>query len=128
MSLWHYPSNYSKRFIEKWSIQILTCSLLQAKHFPLLSSATKCKCQATYDPNVEAISFAIGRAGAASWFDVLNLDNTNGGPRYWYNSTVSASFRVRLLFAWLRLCQGQEACMQSETLVHINSLTVTKKW
>ena len=55
------------------SLQILTCSLLQAKHLvitqekrlgkdgPFLSFATKCKCRTTYDLNVEAISFAIGQ-------------------------------------------------------------------
>ena len=40
--------------------------------------------------------------------------------------TVSASFWVGLLFAWQRLCQGQEACMQSETIVNINLPTMTK--
>ena len=53
------------------SLQISICSLLQAKHLvitqgkddgnkdgPFLSFATKCKCQATYDLNVKAISFA----------------------------------------------------------------------
>ena len=65
---------------------------------------------------------------AASSFDVLNLDILDGGPRYCYNSTVSALFWVSLLFAWRRLCQGQGTCTQSETLVHINSPTVTKKW
>ena len=48
------------------------CSLLQAKHLvitkknprwgkdgPFLSLTTKCKCRATYDLNVEAISIAI---------------------------------------------------------------------
>ena len=32
MDLWHYQSKYSKRFIEKSSLQIIICSLLQAKH------------------------------------------------------------------------------------------------
>ena len=32
MDLWHYQSNYSKRLIEKRSLLILMCSLLQAKH------------------------------------------------------------------------------------------------
>ena len=53
-------------------IQILICSLLQAKHFVITQEkykvvkmvifffATKCKCRATYDLNVEAIFFAIG--------------------------------------------------------------------
>ena len=50
------------------------------------------------------------------------------GPRYYYNLTVSASFRVSLLFAGQHLCQGQGTCTQSETLVHINSPIVTKKW
>ena len=57
----------------------LICSLLQAKHFgdhprkrrwgkygPFLSFATKCKCRATYDLNVEAISFAIGQGCRSS--------------------------------------------------------------
>ena len=54
-------------------LQILIRSLLQAKHLvitqkrddggkdgPFLSFATKYKCLATYDLNVEAFSFAIG--------------------------------------------------------------------
>ena len=32
MDLWHYQSKDSKRFTEKWNLQILICSLLQAKH------------------------------------------------------------------------------------------------
>ena len=32
MDLWHYQLNYSKRLIEKSSLQILICSLLHAKH------------------------------------------------------------------------------------------------
>ena len=32
MDLWHCPPNYSKRFIEKRSLQILICSQLQAKY------------------------------------------------------------------------------------------------
>ena len=40
----------------------------------------------------------LGEAGAASWFDVLNLDITYGGSRHCYTLTVSASFRVSLLF------------------------------
>ena len=65
----------SNQTIEKsQSLPILVCSLLQAKHLvitqkkrrwgkdgPFLSFATKCKCRATYDLNVEAISFAIGQ-------------------------------------------------------------------
>ena len=54
------------------SLQILISSLLQTlsdhprkkrdnKDGPFLWFATKCMCQATYDLNVEAISFAIGR-------------------------------------------------------------------
>ena len=70
----------------------------------------------------------LGEAGAASSFDVLNLDIMNGGSRYCYDLTVSALFQVSLLFAWRRLCQGQGTCTQSETLVHINLPTVTKKW
>ena len=68
----------------------------------------------------------LGEAGAASSFDILNLDIINGGPRICYNLTVGASFRVSLLFAWQRLCRGQGTCTQSETLVDINSPTVTK--
>ena len=62
--------------------------------------------------------------------DLMFLNSTllMGGPRYCYNSTVSASFRISLLFAWRHLCQGQGACTQSETLVHINSPTETKEW
>ena len=37
---------------------------------------------------------------------------------------MSASFRICLLFAWPRSCQGQETCTQSERLLHINSPTV----
>ena len=69
----------------------------------------------------------LDEAGAASCFDILNLDIINGGSRYCYNLTVSASFRVSLLFAWRRLGQGQETCKQSETLVRINSSKVTEK-
>ena len=32
MNVWHYPSNYSQRFIKKCNRKILICSLLQAKH------------------------------------------------------------------------------------------------
>ena len=67
-------------------------------------------------------------ATAASWFDILNLDINNRDPHYCYNLTVSASFRISLLFAWRRLCQRQGTCMQSEMLVYINSPTVTKEW
>ena len=66
--------------------------------------------------------------GEASCFDILNLDIINGGTRYCYKLSVTASFRVSLLFAWRRLCQGQGTRAQSETLVYINSPTVTKKW
>ena len=48
-------------------------------------------------------------------------------PRYCYNLTVSGSFRVCLLFAWRRLCQDHGTWAQLETLVYINSHTVTKK-
>ena len=65
---------------------------------------------------------------AASRFDVLNLDIIDGDSRYCYRLTASASFRVSLLFACRRLCQGQGTRTQSETLVHSNSPTVTKKW
>ena len=64
---------------------------------------------------------------AARRFDVLNLDILMGEPRYCYNSTVSASFRISLLYAWQRLCQSQRTCTQSKTLVDINLPTVTKK-
>ena len=40
---------------------------------------------------------------------------------------MSASFWVGLFFAWLRLCQYQAACAQSEVIVHVNSPTITKK-
>ena len=93
---------------------------------PFLSFGTKCRSRATYDLNVEAIFFAIGRG--RSWFDILNLDIIDRGSSYCYNLTVSALFRVSLLFAWRRLCQGQGTCTQSETLVHINWSIVTKKW
>ena len=56
------------------SLKILICSLLQEKYLvitqekddggkdgPFLSFATKCRGQATYDLDVEAISFAIGQ-------------------------------------------------------------------
>ena len=32
MDVWHYHSNYSKRFIKKGSLQILICSPFKAKH------------------------------------------------------------------------------------------------
>ena len=40
MDVWHYQSNYSKRFIEKRSLQILMCSLLQAKHLVITQKKT----------------------------------------------------------------------------------------
>ena len=55
------------------TLQILICSLLQPKHLvifqekrrggknsPFLSFATKYRCPATYDLNIEAFFFAIG--------------------------------------------------------------------
>ena len=39
---------------------------------------------------------------------------------------MSASFRLKLLFAWLRLCQDEATCAQSEALAHTNPPTVTK--
>ena len=63
---------------------------------------------------------------AASYFDIINLDIINDGTRYCNNLTVSALFRVGLLFAWRRLCQGQGTCTQSKMLVHINLPSVKK--
>ena len=62
--------------------------------------------------------------------DLMFLSSTllMGAPATATNSTVSASFRISLLFAWRRLCQGRGTCTQSETLLHINLPTVTKKW
>ena len=77
---------------------------------------------------LKQLTLQLVEADAASYFDIFDLDIINGGPRYCYKLTVSASFRVNLLFAWRRLCQGQGTCTQSETLVHINSPTVRKKW
>ena len=78
---------------------------------------------------LKQFSLQLGEAVvAASWFDVLNLDIIDGGSRYCYNLTENVSFRVSLLLAWRRLCQGQGTCSQSETLVYITSPTVTKKW
>ena len=68
----------------------------------------------------------LGEVGAAtSLFDILNFEMRR---RYCYDLTVSDPFRVNLLFAWQRLCQGQGTCTQSETLVYINLPTETKRW
>ena len=72
MDLWHYPSNYSVRFFDKQSLQILICSLLQAKHLVITQEKDDgikmvlfyclqqnvCS-QATYDLNVAIIIIAI---------------------------------------------------------------------
>ena len=76
MDFWHYPSKHSKRFGKKSCLQILICkakdlAITQGKkeggeNGPFLSFATKCKCRAAYDLNVEAISVAIGRGCRSS--------------------------------------------------------------
>ena len=73
MDLWHYPTNYSKRFIKKGSIQVLICSLLQAKHLVITQEKEdwvnmvlcyllqqNVSVELHVNLNVEAISFAIG--------------------------------------------------------------------
>ena len=65
--------------------------------------------------------FQLGEAGVASCFDILNLDITNGGPAIAITLTMSALFRASLLFNWLRLCQEQATCKQSQALAHSNS-------
>ena len=74
MDLWHHQSKYSNKFIEKYSMQILICSLLQPKYLVItqekkraskdgafLSFTTEWKCRATYNLNIKAIFFAIMR-------------------------------------------------------------------
>ena len=74
------------------------------KDGPFLLFATKYKCPVPHSLNVEAISFANGPGYRNSQLiDILNFDIINGGSRCCYNLTVSASFRVSLLFAWRRL-------------------------
>ena len=86
----------SIKLLKTQSLQVLICSLLQAKHLvitqekddgskdgPFLSFATKCKGRATYDLNVEAILLQLGKAVAAASsiaIDVLNLDIVDGAP------------------------------------------------
>ena len=44
------------------------------------------------------------------------------GPCYCNNLTVSASYCVSLLFAWLRLCQDHATCAQPHALARTDSL------
>ena len=68
MDLWHYESNYSKDpKSTNFNIQLTPSKTLGdypkkrrwGKDGPFLSFATKCRGRATYDLNVEEISFAI---------------------------------------------------------------------
>ena len=97
------------------------------KDGPYSSFATKCWCRTTYDLNVEAIFFC-NWVRPAQPADLIFLTSTLlMGALPLPDLTVSASFWVSFLFAWQRLCQGQETCTQPVTLVHINLPTVTKK-
>ena len=68
MDLWHYQSNYSKdtksTIFNVYSTPSKTLDDYArkrqwSKDGPFLSFATKCKCRATCDQYVEAISFTI---------------------------------------------------------------------
>ena len=72
---WIYQSNYSKdsKFtnlnIQPTQSKTLGDYLIKrqwGKDGSFFSFATKCKCRATYDLNVEAISFAIGQGCRSS--------------------------------------------------------------
>ena len=73
MDLGHYQSNYSKDSKStNFNMQLTPSKTLGdhprkrrlGKDGPFLSFATTCRGRATYDLNVEAISFAIGRLHA----------------------------------------------------------------
>ena len=70
MDLWHYPSNYLKDSKSTNFNMLPTPSIRLGDHprkkrgskdGPFLWFATKCKCRARHDLNVETISFAIGQ-------------------------------------------------------------------
>ena len=63
----------------------------------------------------------LDEAGAASWFNIFNLDIINGDPAV--AITLSVLFPVSLFASWWRLCQGQATCAQSEVLVYTYSPT-----
>ena len=48
-------------------------------------------------------------------------------PCYCDNLTVSTSFRVSLLFSWLRLFEDKAICAQAKAFAYRNTPTVTKK-
>ena len=54
------------------------------KNGPFLSFATKCKCRATYDLNVEAISFAIGQGCRT----MVQPEFSQGGGAKFLNNTA----------------------------------------
>ena len=59
--------------------------------------------------------------------DLISLNSTLlMGRCYCNNVTVSASLRVGLLYAWLRLCQDPATWAQSEALAKLNPPLVTK--
>ena len=59
---------------------------------------------------------------------ILKLDIANGGATIVItSSTASASLRVSLLYAWIRLCQNQATCAQLEALGRTNKHLTTKK-
>ena len=75
MDLSHYQSNYSKDSKStNFHMQPTPSKTLgdhsikrrRGKDGSFLSFTTKCKCRATYDLNVEAISFAIGQGCRSS--------------------------------------------------------------
>ena len=94
MDLWHDSIKLFKRVIEKWSLQILICSLFQAKHLVITQEkddGVKVVLSYRLQQNVSVELHMIymlkqfplqsGEAGAAaSWFDIFNLDINDGEP------------------------------------------------